>query len=242
MGGIKVVVGLGNPGSQYQGTRHNVGFATVDLLSQAPQCGRFTKRFDAEVAESLEGLEKVLLIKPQTFMNLSGRTVRQALDYYQLTPADLLVICDDIALPLGQIRFRSTGSAGGHNGLKDIQRHLGTLDYPRLKLGVGGPGQQILTDYVLSRFKPVEKDTVDQMLLLASSAVVQWIHQGTTVCMNRYNGPPAAEKKVEKKKKQREAKATDALFAKDAKENTEDTVRPGNPVQTSNRTGLTEDS
>src|SRR5690349_12211494 len=107
---MKVVVGLGNPGKKYDGTRHNVGFAVVDALAESPSAGRFQTRFDAEIAELREGDEKVLLVKPQTFMNLSGRSVRQVLDFYQVPAVELLVVCDDINLPLGKLRFRSRGT------------------------------------------------------------------------------------------------------------------------------------
>src|SRR5689334_2977352 len=118
---LKVVVGLGNPGSRYRGTRHNVGFAVVDLLAEAPGVGRPQSRFQAEMAEWRLDEFKVLLVKPETFMNLSGRSVRQVLDFYQLPVENLLVVCDDINLPLGKLRFRARGTHGGHNGLRDIQ-------------------------------------------------------------------------------------------------------------------------
>src|SRR5919202_2940090 len=136
---MKVVVGLGNPGSRYQGTRHNVGFIVIDRLAESPRAGRFQSRFQAQVAELLEDAHKVLLVKPETFMNLSGRSVRGVLDFYQVPPEDLLVICDDVNLPLGKLRVRARGSHGGHNGLRDIQSHLGTTDYPRLRIGVDAP-------------------------------------------------------------------------------------------------------
>ena len=119
---MKLVVGLGNPGKRYDGTRHNVGFVVVNLLAAAPGVGSFQDRFDADVAEWHEGGEKILLMKPQTFMNLSGRAVREAVDFYQIELNDLLVICDDMALPLGKLRFRAKGTHGGHNGLRDIQQ------------------------------------------------------------------------------------------------------------------------
>src|SRR5438874_13165136 len=154
---MKVIVGLGNPGRQYAGTRHNVGHDVIDLLAQGPSAGRFQSRFQAQVAELLEDELKLLLVKPETFMNLSGRCVRQVLDFYQLTPADLLVVCDDINLPLGKLRARAKGSHGGHNGLRDIQNHLGTADYARLKIGVGAPGEDgDVVDHVLTRFRPSE--------------------------------------------------------------------------------------
>src|SRR5581483_9160196 len=112
---MKVVVGLGNPGKRYAGTRHNVGFAVIDTLAKSPHAGRFQERFDAEGAELVEESHKVLLVKPQTFMNLSGRCVRELIDFYQLPLEDLLVVCDDINLPRGQLRARARGSHGGHN-------------------------------------------------------------------------------------------------------------------------------
>ncbi len=136
---MKIVVGLGNPGKKYDGTRHNVGFAVIDALAEGPGVDRCQERFDAEVAEWFEGGDKVLLIKPQTFMNLSGRSVRQAVDFYQVELTDLLIVCDDINLPLGKLRFRARGTHGGHNGLRDIQNHLGTTEYSRLRIGVGAP-------------------------------------------------------------------------------------------------------
>src|SRR5215471_1754450 len=111
---MKLVVGLGNPGKKYDGTRHNVGFAVIDLLAAAPGIGSFQERFDADIAEWREDADKILLMKPLTFMNLSGQAVRQVIDFYQIDPADLLVICDDMALPLGKLRFRARGTHGGH--------------------------------------------------------------------------------------------------------------------------------
>lgn len=186
---MKVVVGLGNPGSQYAGTRHNVGFDVADILASGPGGGRFQRRFDADVAEGLEGFERVLYVKPLTFMNLSGRSVRLALDFYKVTPADLLVVCDDVNLPLGQLRLRPDGSPGGHNGLKDVERHLGTPEYPRLRLGVGSPHRQPLVDHVLTRFRPGERDAVQNMLIRAAQAAGCWVREGVEVTMNRFNAP-----------------------------------------------------
>ena len=121
---MKLVVGLGNPGKRYEGTRHNVGFAVVNLIAGGPAVSRFQDRFDADFAEWHEGGERILLMKPQTFMNLSGGAVRAAVDFYQVDLKDLLVICDDMSLPLGKLRFRARGSHGGHNGLRDVQQHL----------------------------------------------------------------------------------------------------------------------
>ena len=184
---MRVVVGLGNPGKQYHGTRHNVGFAVIDALAAAPGATRFQNRFEAQVAEINEGGEKVLLVKPETFMNLSGRSVRQVMDFYRVETKDLLVICDDVNLPLGKLRVRAKGSHGGHNGLRDIQAHLGTQEYSRLRIGVGGADKEAMVGHVLGRFKPSEQPVMEEALLTSLRAVVVWVTQGVDVCMNRYN-------------------------------------------------------
>src|SRR5262249_1843567 len=130
---LKVVVGLGNPGGKYHGTRHNVGFAVVDALAASPSAGRFQSRFQAQGAGLFEDGQKGPLAKPETFMNLSGRCVRAVLDFYQVPAGELLVVCDDINLPLGKLRARARGTHGGHNGLRDIQNHLGSTEYARLR-------------------------------------------------------------------------------------------------------------
>ena len=185
---MKLVVGLGNPGKKYDGTRHNVGFAVVDLLAAAPGIGSFQERFDADIAEWREGDEKILLMKPLTFMNLSGQAVRQMVDFYQIDLNDLLVICDDMALPLGKLRFRARGTHGGHNGLRDIQQHLGTNEYGRLRIGVEMPDRdKDAVDHVLGKFKPSEKPVIVDALSLAVQAVAQWTKDGIQKCMNQYN-------------------------------------------------------
>lgn len=191
---MRVVVGLGNPGKQYHGTRHNVGFAVVDALASSPHAGRFQSRFSAQVAELMEGTEKVLLVKPETFMNLSGRAVRQVMDFYQLEPTNLLVVCDDVNLPLGKLRVRTKGSHGGHNGLRDIQNHLGTAEYPRLRIGVDAAGEKgEMVDHVLGRFRPSERPVIDEAIAAGAQAVSVWAQQGIEVCMNRFNAPPGQD-------------------------------------------------
>src|SRR5262249_45616357 len=138
---MKVVVGLGNPGTKYAGTRHNIGFMVIDYLAEGPGAGRFQSRFQGQVAELMEEGEKILLVKPETFMNLSGRCVREVLDFYQVPVENLLVVCDDINLPLGKLRVRARGSDGGQKGLRDIQNHLGTAEYARLRVGIDAPGE-----------------------------------------------------------------------------------------------------
>jgi PTH1 family peptidyl-tRNA hydrolase len=190
---MRVVVGLGNPGKQYHGTRHNVGFAVLDGLAASPSAGKCQSRFSAQVVELLEGEQKVLLVKPETFMNLSGRCVRQVVDFYQLPMTDLFVVCDDVNLPLGKLRVRAKGTHGGHNGLRDIQNHLGTTEYARLRIGVGAAEDRELVDHVLSKFRPSEKPVIEDALSLSIQAVSVWIQQGIEVCMNRFNAPTSKE-------------------------------------------------
>lgn len=198
---MKVIVGLGNPGSKYDATRHNVGFAVIDYLASGPGVGTVRKKFQSELFETTEGAEPVLLVKPQTFMNLSGRAVREILDFYKLAPTDLMVICDDLALPLGKLRVRSGGSHGGQNGLRNIQEQLGTQDYPRLRIGIDPPGEYLdAADYVLSRFKPGERDKAEDAVALAAKAALLWVREGIEVCMNRTNGGADGEKKKKPKK------------------------------------------
>jgi PTH1 family peptidyl-tRNA hydrolase len=200
---MKVVIGLGNPGRQYAGTRHNVGYDVIDYLAKGPGVGAFRTAFQADVAEATEGGEKVLLVKPQTFMNLSGRAVRAILDFYKLTPADVLVVCDDYNLPLGKLRVRAKGSHGGQNGLRNIQEQLGTDEYPRLRMGIGQPAPGEAVDFVLTRFKPGERAAVEEAVTTAADGVLLWVRQGLAACMNRVNGPePSAKEQGARKKEQ----------------------------------------
>jgi PTH1 family peptidyl-tRNA hydrolase len=185
---MKCIVGLGNPGSRYAGTRHNLGYDVIDRLAESPSAGKFRSRFDALMAESSEDSHQVLLVKPQTFMNLSGRSVREIVDFYQLPLADLLVVCDDINLPLGKLRFRLRGTHGGHNGLRDIQAHLATTEYPRLRIGVDAPGEGRAVQHVLGRFPPSQRAAIDEAVALAVQATVTWIVHGIDSSMNQYNG------------------------------------------------------
>jgi len=197
---MKVIIGLGNPGRQYAGTRHNVGFDVVDYLAAAPTVSGAKATFQAEVFETAEGGEKVLFVKPQTYMNLSGRVVRAILDFYKLTAADVLVICDDYNLPLGKLRVRAKGSHGGQNGLRDIQQQLGSDEYPRMRMGVGQPGPGEAVDFVLSRFKPAERPTVDDAIAQAAAAALVWVRQGLPACMNFANGPSDQSSEVRSQK------------------------------------------
>jgi peptidyl-tRNA hydrolase, PTH1 family len=185
---MKIVVGLGNPGTQYVGTRHNVGFVVVDGLAKAPGASRFQTRFHSQVAEVMEVSEKLLLLKPDTFMNRSGQAVRAAVDFYQTQLADLLIVCDDFNLPLGKLRVRASGTHGGHNGLRDIQNHLGTTEYSRLRIGIGSPDEGQAVNHALGRFRPGERPVVEEATQRALQAVVVWATKGVAECMNQYNG------------------------------------------------------
>ena len=185
---MKLVVGLGNPGTKYQGTRHNIGYELIDRLARGGRGANFTRKFEAQIAEAEIDYRRVLLLKPETFMNLSGRAVGQAARFYKLEPSDLLVVCDDLSLPVGKIRIRPGGSDGGQKGLRDIASHLGTEQFPRLRIGIGDQGQTDAADYVLSRFRSPERALIDDTLILASQAVAVWVTQGIDAAMNRFNG------------------------------------------------------
>jgi PTH1 family peptidyl-tRNA hydrolase len=190
---IKLVVGLGNPGTKYQETRHNIGFALVDRLARGGRGAAFSRKFDGLLAETEIDFRRVLLLKPETFMNLSGRSVGQVVRFYKLLLCDILVICDDLSLPLGKLRIRPGGSDGGQKGLRDITAHLGTDQFPRLRVGIGDQNDVDAVDYVLSRFRSAERPIIDDALIVASQAVAVWVTQGIEAAMNRFNGPAPAK-------------------------------------------------
>jgi PTH1 family peptidyl-tRNA hydrolase len=189
---LKLVVGLGNPGSKYQGTRHNIGFELVDRLARGGTETVFTRKFGGQLAEIEIDFRRVLLLKPETFMNVSGRSVGEALRFYKLPLADLLVVCDDLSLPVGKLRVRPGGSDGGQKGLRDIAANLATDQFPRLRIGIGDDPDVDATDYVLNRFRNAERSIIDDTLILAAQAVAVWVTQGIDVAMNRFNGPAVA--------------------------------------------------
>lgn len=189
-----LIVGLGNPGPKYDQTRHNIGFMLVDRLAQRWQISlTANKRFQAEVGEGRWRGERVWLLKPQTFMNLSGQAIRAALDWYKLSPESVMVIYDDMDLPLGRMRLRLAGSAGGHNGMRSAIAHLNTQNFPRLRIGIGSPrdpeqpGNKDTVSHVLGRFAPQEAKLVTEVLDLAESAVEISLSQGVEKAMNLYN-------------------------------------------------------
>ncbi|MCE5268493.1 MAG: aminoacyl-tRNA hydrolase [Planctomycetaceae bacterium] len=193
---MKLVVGLGNPGRRYQGTRHNVGY--VILAELARKFGRTPprERFHGDVVEAdlappggeNSGDTRALLLSPTTFMNLSGTSVQEAMSFYKLANDELLVLCDDLNLPVGKLRFRAGGSAGGQKGLDDIIAKLGTEEFSRLRLGIGAaPEGWNWADYVLSKFRPDELPAIEQAVATAADAVAAWARKGIEYCMNQYN-------------------------------------------------------
>jgi len=185
---MKLVVGLGNPGRKYRGTRHNVGFATLDLLAAKYATSKPKANFQGEVVEADLNGAKALLLWPHTFMNRSGGSVLAARDFYKLELEELLIVCDDLNLPLAKLRFRSEGSAGGQNGLADIIIRLNTPKIPRLRIGIGAtPGERDAKDWVLSGFRKEEKADIEIALNRAADAAVDWAKSGIDFCMNRYN-------------------------------------------------------
>lgn len=185
-----IIAGLGNPGSQYADTRHNAGFKTIDALMKKYGITLNEKKHKAEYGKGIIEGEKVILVKPQTYMNLSGDSLRELVDYYKVdAETELIVIYDDISLAPGFLRIRKKGSAGGHNGIKSIIANLGSDVFPRVKVGVGEkPKGYDLADYVLGRFSKDEMQVMDEAFARAASAVASIIADGPDTAMNKYNG------------------------------------------------------
>ena len=185
---MKVIVGLGNPGKKYENTRHNIGFAAIDYIAEKEGININTGKYKALVGSGYIDGVKVLLVKPQTFMNLSGESLRPIMDFYKLEPEDFLVIFDDIDLDVGRIRIRRKGSAGGHNGIKSIISHLGSMEFPRIKIGVGAkpPGYD-LADYVLGHFSKADQEILQERFEDVYDAVKLIVGDDITEAMNRHN-------------------------------------------------------
>jgi PTH1 family peptidyl-tRNA hydrolase len=185
---MKLVAGLGNPGRQYAGTRHNVGFEVIDELARRHRVGFEAAPADAMMGKWRQDGDVILLVKPLTFMNLSGVAVGQLLRYFKIDVQDLLVVCDDVTLPLGRLRVRGSGSEGGHNGLRSMAQQLGTIDYSRLRVGVGrGDTRRDLADHVLASFAPEEQTGVHDAVTRSAEAVESWVIDGLAKTMNVFN-------------------------------------------------------
>lgn len=186
---MKLVVGLGNPGRQYAGTRHNVGYEVLaELARRWAAEERPRVQFSGETINATISGVRVLLLSPTTYMNRSGMSVRAAVDFYKFNLHDTLIVCDDMNLPLGKLRFRSRGSSGGHKGLADIIRALGTEEVPRLRIGIGKPptGQDSVR-FVLSRFAKEEETAIQKAFCKAADAIEVWVTQGIEACMSQFN-------------------------------------------------------
>jgi PTH1 family peptidyl-tRNA hydrolase len=191
---VIVIAGLGNPGSKYSETRHNVGFDVIDRLAHENNIKVNRLRFKALTGEGFIGTEKVLLVKPSTYMNNSGESIREIMDFYKLEPEKLLVVVDDIDIEFATIKLKKKGSAGSHNGLKSIIYHLQTDNFPRLKVGIGKkPPYYDLADFVLSRFSTDERKLVDQAIRNASEAVQEFVRSGIDKAMNEFNSRNTAQ-------------------------------------------------
>ncbi|HMM20803.1 MAG TPA: aminoacyl-tRNA hydrolase [Selenomonadales bacterium] len=184
---MKIVVGLGNPGQEYSATRHNVGFMTVDTLAARWGVTAWRNKFDALAAE-YRGKEPVLLLKPQTYMNLSGYSVSAAVKWYKVLPNDIVVIYDDLDLPAGKLRLRARGGPGGHRGMESLLVHLGTDEFPRIRVGIGRPPDYMETaHYVTGRFSPEEQPLMAEAIKQAAEAVEAILENGVAQAANKYS-------------------------------------------------------
>ena len=185
-----LIVGLGNPGREYEKTRHNAGFRAIDVLADSLGCKIDKAKFQGLYGQALYQGKKLMLLKPQTYMNLSGRSVLQLSAYFSIPPQRIIVLFDDISLPPGRLRIRPDGSAGGHNGIKSIIAELGSQDFPRVKIGVGAKAhpEQDLADHVLSTFSSLEEKALAVSLKNAADAALAIIDHGVSEAANRFNG------------------------------------------------------
>ena len=183
-----LIAGLGNPTREYEKTRHNVGFEAIDILADKAGTTVTEKKHKALYGKGYIGGQKVILAKPQTYMNLSGESIREIADFYKIEPENIIILCDDINLSEGQLRIRLKGSAGGHNGLKNIISHLGTQEFPRIRIGVGEkPRGMDLADYVLGRFPKEQQAVMEEAYRDAAEAACMMIEDGADAAMNQYN-------------------------------------------------------
>jgi peptidyl-tRNA hydrolase, PTH1 family len=187
---LYLIAGLGNPGSQYARTRHNAGFMVLARLAERWRANWLTeKKFRARLARLERDECRLILCRPETFMNASGETVGPLAAYYQIAPEQLLVVVDDADLALGEIRLRARGSSGGHHGLESIEQHLATQEYPRLRIGIGREdGSREITDYVLARFSAAEVKLLEKVLTRACDQIECWLSKGILQAMNEFNG------------------------------------------------------
>lgn len=183
---MKMIIGLGNPGDKYEKTRHNVGFMLVDMLAVDLKVAVSKSKYQALLGEAQLDGEKIILVKPQTYMNLSGEAVGQLVRWYKLAVEDILVVYDDMDLPFGKLRIRSSGGPGGHNGMKSIIAHLGTNKFNRMRIGIGQPGVGDV-DHVLGRFSKQELAAIEQIINKTIQAIYTFVQQDLNAAMNKFN-------------------------------------------------------
>lgn len=183
---MKCIIGLGNPGKTYEKTRHNIGFRVLDALAKELNT-EFKKKFKAEIAQVNYKGENLLLVKPQTFMNLSGESIRLIIDFYKLSDEDLLVVYDDLDLPVGKLRLREKGSSGGHNGIKSIHQHLGHTEFKRLRIGIDNNKLIPTADYVLGKFNKEESEVLEKSIELSLKVCLDFSSMNFIDLMSRYN-------------------------------------------------------
>lgn len=184
---MKLIVGLGNPGKEYENTRHNTGFMVIDKLADKLGVSIEQNKFKGLYTKLKYNGEDVILLKPQTYMNLSGESVRQVMDFYKINQEDILVIYDDMDMPVGKLRLRQTGSAGGHNGVKNIILHTGSQNFNRVRVGIGRHPYMKVVDYVLSKFTSDELSDIEKGIENASEAVIDYLNYGFSHTMNNFN-------------------------------------------------------
>lgn len=184
---MKIIVGLGNPGKEYKNTRHNIGFMVLEEMASRYPVEKQESKFDAIIGEIRINGEKILLVKPLTYMNLSGQSIQPLIRWHKLDLQDFMVIYDDMDLPLGTIRMRASGGSGGHKGIKSIIDRMATSEFARTRVGIGHPADREAAEWVLGRFGPEEKKQMEQTIKQAADAVERWINSGITEAMNAYN-------------------------------------------------------
>ena len=184
---MHLIVGLGNPGSEYEKTRHNVGFTAIDYLASELGVNMSRLKFKGICGEGFIGTEKCIFLKPQTFMNLSGQSVREAAEFYKISPENIIVVYDDVTLDVGKVRIRPSGSAGGHNGMKNVVQHLGTKAFKRVRVGIGRDMQIKIIDYVLMRIPKADEAKMEEAFTMAKDAVLLTLDKGFNHAMNKYN-------------------------------------------------------
>ena len=207
---MKIVIGLGNPGKEYESTRHNAGFMTIDKLAGKYSVSINEYKHKALCGKAMIGLDKVLLVKPQTYMNNSGEAVREVMDYYKVEPTDIIIIYDDIDLDPSQLRIREQGTAGSHNGMKSVIKHMGTTEFPRVRVGVGAkPENWDLADYVLAHPEGEDKKHIDEGIDKAVTAIEMLLKDEKSEAMNMFNKKPPKPKKADDKTEGKESSEGD---------------------------------